>query len=98
MNDSVVKVCVDCNTAKSIDNFSDKYKECKTCNIKRVLKRYHNNKDDILQKRRDKYARSKDLDKRLKALEEIFSEDNWCFFCKWNHLKNTSQTKNWCLS
>ena len=79
MNDSDVKVCVVCNTAKSIDNFSEKDRECKTCNIKRNLKRYYNNEDDILQKCRDKYACFKNLDNRLKALEKMFSEENWCF-------------------
>ena len=33
-------------------------------------------KDRILQKLRDNYARFKDLDIRLKALEENFSENN----------------------
>ena len=36
-------------------------------------RRYYKNKDEILQKRRDKYAHFKDLDKRLKSLEENVS-------------------------
>ena len=79
-----VKTCVVCNTEKRIEDFYNKYRECKHCNIKRVLNRYYNNKDGILQKRWDKYARFKDLDIRLKAVEEKFSikdsENNWCFF------------------
>ena len=39
------KVCVFCNTEKSIDDFYTKYKECQKCNIKTSLKRYHENKD-----------------------------------------------------
>ena len=34
------------------------------------LERYNNIRDDILQKRQVKYARLKDSDERLKALEE----------------------------
>ena len=41
------KVCVVCNTEKSIDNFYNKYRECKPCNIKRSTKRYYENKDKI---------------------------------------------------
>ena len=73
MDDSVVKICVSCNAEKIIENFNRKYCECKECNIKRVLKRYYNIKDETMQKRRDKYARFKDLDNRIKALEEKLS-------------------------
>ena len=34
------KVCVICNTEKSIDNFYIKYKECNHCITKRSLERY----------------------------------------------------------
>ena len=30
------KICVVCNIEKSIDNFYNKYRECKQCNIKEV--------------------------------------------------------------
>ena len=39
------KVCVICNTEKSIDNFYNKHRECKQCNIRRCLKRYYKNRD-----------------------------------------------------
>ena len=41
------KICVVCNTEKSIVNFYKKYRECKPCNIQRSMKRYHDNKDKI---------------------------------------------------
>ena len=41
------KVCVVCNTEKSIDNFYNKYRECKPCVIKRSTKRYYEVKDEI---------------------------------------------------
>jgi len=44
--------------------------------LRRVLKRYYNNNDKILQRRRDEYACFKDMDNRLKALEEKLSVNN----------------------
>ena len=41
------KNCVVCNIEKSIDNFCNKYRERKSCNIKRSMKRYNENKDKI---------------------------------------------------
>ena len=41
------KVCVVCNTEKNIDNFYNKYRECKPCNIKRITRRYFENNDKI---------------------------------------------------
>ena len=38
------KVCVVCKIKKSIDNFYNKYRECKQCNINRSMKRYYENK------------------------------------------------------
>ena len=43
MDKIVVKVCVISNT-ESNDNFYNKYRKCKQCNIKRVLKRYYDKK------------------------------------------------------
>ena len=36
--------------------------ESKVCDIKRALKRYYNNEDEILQQSGDNFARLKDLD------------------------------------
>ena len=70
MDDNTVKTFVVCNTENSFDNFYFKYRECKQCKNKRVLKRFYDNKVKILQQRWDKYACFKDLDNRLKALEQ----------------------------
>ena len=83
MYDKVIKTCVACNTERSIYIFHNKHTECKQCNIRRVSKRYYDNKGRILQKQRVNYARFKDLDNKLNALEESFtmkdSENNQHF-------------------
>ena len=75
MNENIVKNSVVCNTEKSFDNFYKKYGECKACNIKIFLKCYHSNKEELIQQRRDKCARFKDSESRLKALEEQFTRN-----------------------
>ena len=46
------KFCVICNTEKSIDNFYNKYKKFKLCNIQRSMKRYSENKDKLSEQRK----------------------------------------------
>ena len=72
----ILKLGLFCHTEKYNEEFYNNYKECKPCNPERVLKTCYDNKDGILQKRRDKYARFKDLDISLKGLEEKFSIKN----------------------
>ena len=76
MNDFDVKTCVLCHIEKNIHNFYNKNTESKPCNSKRVLKRYYDNKEGILQQRRYKYSRFKDLDNRMKAVDEKLSISN----------------------
>ena len=54
------KICVVCNIEKSIDNFYNKYRECKPCNIKRSMKRYNENKDKISNQQKIYYERNRD--------------------------------------
>ena len=54
------KVCVVCKIEKSIDNFYNKYRECKQCNIKRSTKRYYENKDKISNQQKIYYEKSRD--------------------------------------
>ena len=53
------KICVACNTEKSINDFYNKYRECKQCNIKRSMKRYHENKDKLSHQRKLYYEKKK---------------------------------------
>ena len=46
------KICVSCNTEKSINDFYNKYRESKPCNIQRSLKRYYENKDKLSNQRK----------------------------------------------
>ena len=53
------KVCVVCNIEKSIDNYYNKYRECKQCNIKRSMKRYNENREKISNQQKLYYEKNK---------------------------------------
>ena len=53
------KVCVLCKIEKSIDNFYNKYSECKQCKIKRSMKRYYENKDELSNQRKLYYEKKR---------------------------------------
>ena len=55
------KVCVVCIIEKSIDNFYNKYRECKQCNIQRSMKRYYENKDKLTKQRKIYYEKNRDV-------------------------------------
>ena len=54
------KICVVCNIEQRIDNFYNKYRECKPCNFKRSTKRYYENKDKILNQQKIYYEKNRD--------------------------------------
>ena len=54
------KICTVCKIEKHINNFYKKYSECKVCNIKRGVKRYHNNKDKISNQQKIYYEKNRD--------------------------------------
>ena len=54
------KTCTMCNIEKHINNFYKKCSECKACNIKRVVKRYFNNKDKISNQQKIYYEKNRD--------------------------------------
>ena len=55
------KVCVVCNIEKIIDNFYNKYRECKRSNIQRSMKRYYENKDKLSTQRKSYYEKNRDV-------------------------------------
>ena len=55
------KVWIVCKTEKNIDNFYNKYRECKPCNIKTSTRRYYENKDKITNQQKLYYERNRDL-------------------------------------
>ena len=55
------KVCVVCNSEKSIDYFYNKYRECKQCSIKRKTRRYYENKDKLSNQRKLYYEKNRDV-------------------------------------
>ena len=66
------KICVVCNIEKSIDNFYNKYRECKPCNIKRSTKRYYENKDKISNQQKLYYEKNRDV---LLARSKIYQQN-----------------------
>ena len=54
------KICTQCNIEKDINNFYNKYSECKDCNIKRCVKRYYDNKKKISMQQKIYYERNRD--------------------------------------
>ena len=66
------KVCVVCTKEKSIDEFYNKYRECKPCNIKRSTRRYFENKDKISNQHKLYYEKNRDV---LLARSKIYQQN-----------------------
>ena len=66
------KICVVCNIEKSIDNFYNKYRECKPCNIKRSTRRYFENKERISNQQKLYYEKNRDV---LLARSKIYQQN-----------------------
>ena len=66
------KVCVVCNNEKSIDDFYNKYRECKPCNIKRSTRRYYENKDKLSDQFKLYYEKNRDV---LLARSKIYQQN-----------------------
>ena len=67
-------VCVVCKIEKSFNNFYNKYRECKQCNIKRSTRRYYENKDKMSMQQKIYYEKKRD--KLLRKQNEYRNERN----------------------
>ena len=54
------KICTHCNIEKNIEDFYNKYTECKICNRNRCLKRYYQNKDKLSNQRKIYYEKNRE--------------------------------------
>ena len=79
------KVCVVCNIEKSIDNFYNKYRECKPCNIKRSTRRYFENKEKLSNQRKLYYERNRDI---LLAKSRIYQQNRISYTQQIKELNN----------
>ena len=66
------KVCVVCKIEKSIDNFYNKYRECKPCNIKRSTRRYFENKEKLSNQHKLYYEKNREM---LLARSKIYQQN-----------------------
>ena len=54
------KICLQCKIEKHMNNFLQKFSECKDCNSKRGLKRYYANKDKMSNQQKNYYETNRD--------------------------------------
>ena len=54
------KVCVIWSIEKSFDNFYNKNRECKECNIQRSMKRHYGNKGKLTNQRKKFYEKNRE--------------------------------------
>ena len=57
------KICTQCKIQKHINNFYNKYRECKQSNIEKSLKRYYENKDNISNQQKIYYEKKRIMTK-----------------------------------
>ena len=70
------KICTVCNIEKHINDFYKKYSEGKACNIKRGVKRYHNNKDKISNQQKIYYKKTEINYYKKKTITETKETQN----------------------
>ena len=79
------KICVVCNIEKSIDDYYNKYRECKRRNIKRSMKRYNENKDKLSNQRKLYYERNRGM---LLAKSKIYQQNRVSYTQQIKELNN----------
>ena len=79
------KICIVCNIEKSLDNYYNKYRECKQCNIKRSMKRYNENKGKLSNQRKLYYEKNREM---LLAKSRIYQQNKISYTQQIKDLKN----------
>ena len=79
------KICVVCNIEKSIDDYYNKYRECKQCNIKRSMKRYNENKEKLSNQRKLYYEKNREM---LLAKSKIYQQNRVSYTQQIKELNN----------
>ena len=79
------KICVVCNIEKSIDDYYNKNRECKRCNIKRSMKRYNENKDKLSNQRKLYYEKNRET---LLAKSKIYQQNRVSYTQQIKELSN----------
>ena len=79
------KICVVCNIEKSIDDYYNKYRECKKCNIKRSMKRYYEYKDKLSNQRKLYYEKNREM---LLAKSKIYQQNRVSYTQQIKELNN----------
>ena len=79
------KVCVVCKIEKSIDNFYNKYRECKPCNIKRSTRRYFENKEKLSNQHKLYYEKNREM---LLARSKIYQQNRISYTQQIKELNN----------
>ena len=75
-------ICRVCGNEKRYDDYHRLYKPCDSCNTKRALKYYYNNKDKILERKKNYYHNNKEL------FSDQIKKRNSFYKNKINDLKN----------
>ena len=68
------KICTVCKIEEQINNFYKRYSECKDCNIKRSVKRYHDNIDKKSIQQKNYYEKNRE--KLLKKQNDYINKRN----------------------
>ena len=55
------KICTTCNLEKTIEDFYNKYRECKNCKSKSNFKRFYENEENLSNQRTIYYEKKRDV-------------------------------------
>ena len=65
------KSCTQCNIEKNIEDFYNKYTECKVCNSNRSFKRYYEIEDKISNQKKLCYEKNRKITKTKQKIYKL---------------------------